>query len=100
MKTLLALLTFAIGGVNAFAPPRPAASTSRLASPKTTEMAMIGGLFQGLFGKKDAEITDSVYFDVNIDGKSAGRIEMGLYGSTVPKVRHRRMPVGRHSLSE
>jgi len=40
---------------------------------------------QGFFGKKDAEITDTVFFDVSIDGEPAGRIEMGLYGSTVPK---------------
>jgi hypothetical protein len=46
---------------------------------------MVGGLFQGLFGKKDADITDTVYFDITIDGKAVGRIEMGLYGSTVPK---------------
>jgi len=46
---------------------------------------MVGGLFQGLFGKKDAEITDTVFFDISMDGKPVGRIEMGLYGSTVPK---------------
>ena len=46
---------------------------------------MIGGFFQGFFGKKDAEVTDTVYFDVAIDGEESGRIEMGLYGSTVPK---------------
>jgi len=48
---------------------------------------MIGNLFSGLFGggETSAEITETVYFDINIDGQSAGRIEMGLYGSTVPK---------------
>ena len=46
---------------------------------------MIGGMFQGLFGKKDAEITETVYFDIAIDGEEVGRIEMGLYGSVVPK---------------
>lgn len=46
---------------------------------------MIGGLIQGIFGKKDAEVTDTVFFDINIDGEPAGRIEFGLYGSTVPK---------------
>ncbi|KAJ4875196.1 Peptidyl-prolyl cis-trans isomerase CYP20-1 [Raphanus sativus] len=31
------------------------------------------------------EITHKVFFDVEIDGKEAGRIVMGLYGKTVPK---------------
>ncbi|KAG7534748.1 Cyclophilin-like domain superfamily [Arabidopsis thaliana x Arabidopsis arenosa] len=31
------------------------------------------------------EITHKVYFDVEIDGKAAGRIVMGLFGKTVPK---------------
>ncbi|XP_011043772.1 PREDICTED: peptidyl-prolyl cis-trans isomerase CYP20-1-like [Populus euphratica] len=31
------------------------------------------------------EITHKVYFDVEIDGKPAGRITMGLFGKTVPK---------------
>merc|ERR1712190_559826 len=31
------------------------------------------------------EITNTVFFDVEIGGKPAGRIEMGLHGKTVPK---------------
>merc|ERR1711967_219992 len=31
------------------------------------------------------EITNTVYFDIEMGGKAAGRIEMGLYGKTVPK---------------
>merc|ERR1712070_1247930 len=31
------------------------------------------------------EITNKVYFDIEMGGKAAGRIEMGLYGKTVPK---------------
>ncbi|KAL3850592.1 hypothetical protein ACJIZ3_012474 [Penstemon smallii] len=31
------------------------------------------------------EVTHKVFFDVEIDGKSAGRITMGLFGKTVPK---------------
>merc|ERR1712178_678675 len=35
--------------------------------------------------KKGPKVTSKVFFDVTIDGKNAGRIEMGLYGKTVPK---------------
>ena len=51
----------------------------------STELQMIGGLFSGLFGQKTADITNTVYFDVSIDGQPAGRIEMGMYGTTTPK---------------
>lgn len=37
------------------------------------------------FSQKDAEITESVDFDVSIDENPAGCINMGLYGGTVPK---------------
>ena len=33
----------------------------------------------------DAEITTTVFFDMEIGGKPAGRIEMGLFGGVVPK---------------
>ncbi|XP_027334011.1 peptidyl-prolyl cis-trans isomerase CYP20-1-like isoform X2 [Abrus precatorius] len=32
-------------------------------------------------------VTNKVFFDVQIDGKSAGRIVMGLFGTTVPKTK-------------
>merc|ERR1712159_397607 len=32
-----------------------------------------------------AEVTNKVYFDIEMGGKPAGRINMGLYGKTVPK---------------
>ena len=81
-------------------PARPSAHASnQLKTKSDTQLAMIGGLLQGLLGKKDADITDTVYFDVSIDGKPAGRIEMGLYGSTVPKVR-RTLPALIHASSD
>jgi peptidyl-prolyl cis-trans isomerase A (cyclophilin A)/peptidyl-prolyl isomerase F (cyclophilin D) len=33
----------------------------------------------------DAEVTNTVYFDVTIGGQPAGRIEMGLFGGVVPR---------------
>lgn len=69
----------------AFSPLVPSSSRTAVVQPSTTELPMIGGLLQGLFGKTEAEITDTVFFDITIDGEPAGRIEMGLYGSTTPK---------------
>ena len=60
-------------------------TSTTMMKKSTTELSMIGGLFQGLFGKTEAEITDTVFFDITIDGQPAGRIEMGLYGSTTPR---------------
>ena len=33
----------------------------------------------------DADVTSTVYFDMTIGGKPAGRIEMGLFGGVTPK---------------
>merc|ERR1719419_631371 len=46
-------------------------------------------LFAGLLlvsaKKKGPKITHQVFFDIEMDGKPAGRIVMGLYGKAVPK---------------
>ena len=74
-------LFFALSGmVGAFAPP----SSSKVANSNTKlHLDFLTGLLGG--GNTEAEITETVYFDISIDGDDAGRIEMGLYGSTVPK---------------
>ncbi|XP_066603929.1 peptidyl-prolyl cis-trans isomerase 5 [Prorops nasuta] len=35
--------------------------------------------------KKGPKVTDKVWFDITIGGEKAGRIEIGLFGKTVPK---------------
>ncbi len=59
----------------------------RSQNQRSTSVAMIGGIFESLFGggKTDAEVTDTVYFDLSVDGNPIGRVEMGLYGGVVPK---------------
>eukprot|EP00980_Cylindrotheca_fusiformis_P024522 scaffold11982_cov89-Cylindrotheca_fusiformis.AAC.4 len=83
--TTLRCILFALftSSACAFAPIQSTRATTTTTT--TTELPMIGGLLQGLFGTTDAEITESVYFDMELDGEPIGRIEMGLYGSTVPK---------------
>jgi hypothetical protein len=34
---------------------------------------------------QEPKVTNKVFFDIEIDGKPAGRVVMGLYGKTVPK---------------
>ena len=82
MKTVFSLILLISGVFNAsaFAP-----SSKQAVSSVTSTQLGIGNLFAGLFGKTDAEITDTVYFDVSIGGQDVGRIEMGLYGDVVPK---------------
>ncbi|XP_038072770.1 peptidyl-prolyl cis-trans isomerase B-like [Patiria miniata] len=35
--------------------------------------------------KKGAKVTDIVFFDISIGGEDVGRVEIGLFGKTVPK---------------
>lgn len=81
---LVLLASCLFPGAAAFSPRAPSLTT-RSAAVSTSSSLEIGGLFQGIFGKKDADVTDTVYFDVSMDGESMGRIEMGLYGGVVPK---------------
>ena len=82
----ITLLLVSIFNASAFAPSSSqrvhAISTT---SATSTQLPMVGNFFAGLFGKTDAEITETVFFDVSIGGQDAGRIEMGLYGDSVPK---------------
>lgn len=48
-------------------------------------MALVAVLSSTVDAAKGPKITNQVFFDVSIGGKSAGRIVMGLYGKTVPK---------------
>jgi len=48
-------------------------------------LKMIGGFIYGLMGQKEAEITETCYFDITIGDGAPERVEMGMYGSTVPK---------------
>jgi len=49
-------------------------------------VTILFGLSQLASGSsKEPKVTDVVYFDVTIGGKPEGRIEIGLFGETVPK---------------
>ena len=46
---------------------------------------LVAGAADAKKSKRGPKITHTVYFDVSIGGAPAGRVEMGLYGKTVPK---------------
>ena len=50
--------------------------------PKTVQNF---GMLDGLFKKSEADVTETVFFDISIGGAPAGRVVMGLYGDVVPK---------------
>jgi len=37
-------------------------------------------LFAGVFAQKEAEVSDTVFFDISVGEEKLGRVEMGLYG--------------------
>merc|ERR1719484_427785 len=43
------------------------------------------GKEQAVEAKKGPKVTDKVWFDITIGGEAVGRIEVGLFGKTVPK---------------
>ena len=40
------------------------------------------GMLDGLFKKSEADVTETVYFDISIGGGAPQRVELGLYGDT------------------
>ena len=75
--------------VAALAPARAltiGSAAARTASVRATSPQMLDFL-QNFLPKKrptDAEVTSSVFFDMEIGGAPAGRIEIGLFGGVVP----------------
>merc|ERR1712060_894944 len=47
--------------------------------------ALFAALVATVMAEPLAEVTQKVYFDIEVDGASAGRIVMGMFGNTVPK---------------
>eukprot|EP00970_Alexandrium_tamarense_P001593 scaffold190_cov185-Alexandrium_tamarense.AAC.3 len=103
MKHFLTLSLLAIAGqTNAFSPiassalPKATLSTSngadvkiarRVTTSASSNSQLQMGFFDGIFGggSASADVTDTVYFDITVDGEALGRVEFGLYGDVVPK---------------
>ena len=81
-QTCLAILSVCAafnGAASAFVAPTASSATKM----HTLQMGFLDNLFGG--GPTEAEITDTVYFDITSDGEPLGRVEFGLYGEVVPK---------------
>ena len=48
-------------------------------------LVALGSLLSCAYAEPLATVTQKVYFDIEIDGKEAGRIVFGLFGDEVPK---------------
>ena len=48
-------------------------------------LALFSALIATAFAEPLAEITQKVYFDIDVDGENAGRIVFGMFGNTVPR---------------
>lgn len=86
MKLLISSTLLFLSGSHAFAPQL--AFSPRAVSK--TELG-IGNILEGFMNMgrdakpTEADITDTVYFDITMDGEPLERVKLGLYGSTVPK---------------
>ena len=80
-QTCLAVLSACavFTGASAFVAP----TTSSATKMHALQMGFLDNLFGG--GQTEAEITDTVYFDITSDKEPLGRVEFGLYGEVVPK---------------
>merc|ERR1711865_1129581 len=72
--------------------PTTGLPTVQLRNPSTPSLQALRvapAVSRSFWGKSktvaSAEVTDKVFFDIEIGGEAAGRIVIGLYGDLVPK---------------